>query len=477
MQRHGLLGIADSLELEQRLAEEAAGRLACGQLDLDGRERDQRVEEVDAGRQPLERGHAHRPRLLPAPEQEQRVRRVAAQEVAVHGLEAGGLGGLDPRRCDRDGFLVPAGQLEDRGQVGVDAEELVEVAELLGHRPSVGQHRQGRLRVGPPAERDPERRRGVQLPAARRRIARPGDPDRVARESIGLGERAFEHEHLRQSGDDGRARRGRRRGNEIDCTTPGGERALRVPGDPAELGQPVVDETEPDPVAASVRGCDRRIEVGGSADRPTGSERRLGRARVHLGRWQHRRVAPASTAVARRARRSRCRRRSPARAPPARRAAHRSRRRHRPRRSRHFAPRPGRERSGSGAWRRTAGLRVLARPRRDGGCASTAAGRPRSPGRRARGGAPGPHRPRGRTRTRWPRRGRAARSASRTPSPRRGPWDDRGGPLVSVGLERFGDRCQVRSLQRPPGRGQQAQHPSRLRRAGADPREDQILER
>ena len=77
VERHGLLGIANGLELEQRLTQQSAGALAGRHLDLDGRQRHQRVEEVDAGRQPLERGRAHRPRLLPAAEQEQRIRRVA----------------------------------------------------------------------------------------------------------------------------------------------------------------------------------------------------------------------------------------------------------------------------------------------------------------------------------------------------------------------------------------------------------------
>ena len=71
----------------------------------------------------------------------------------------------------------------------------------------------------------------------------------------------------------------------------------------------------------------------------------------------------------------------------------------------------------------------------------------------------------------------AARSASRTPSPWRGPLDDRGGPLVASDLERLGDGGDRGPRQRPTGRGQQAQHAPGLGRADGHPGEDQVLER
>ena len=153
--------------------------------------------------------------------------------------------------------------------------------------------------------------------------------------------------------------------------------------------------------------------------------------RVELGRWQHRRVAPASTAVPRR---------------DAGRAAGGDRQLERPSSSSGASIAAAASAAAIAAWRTATGSRdgpevmhgderlvdrALARPPRDGGSASTAAGRPRSPGRRARAAERQPvivladeavldasSRP-------W------ARSASRTPSPRRGPCDDRGGPLVS----------------------------------------------
>jgi hypothetical protein len=81
---------------------------------------------------------------------------------------------------------VAAGQVEHGREVGVHPEQLVEVALLLGHAAGVGEHRDGALRVGAPAQRDAERGRGVQLPADRRWIAAPGDPDGVPGQPLGL---------------------------------------------------------------------------------------------------------------------------------------------------------------------------------------------------------------------------------------------------------------------------------------------------
>src|SRR4029078_4127391 len=89
MQWDSELGLAYGLELEERLAEQPPGGLACGELDLDGRQGHQYVEEVDAAREPLERGRAHRSSLIPAPEQEQRVGGVAAEHVAVDRVKPG----------------------------------------------------------------------------------------------------------------------------------------------------------------------------------------------------------------------------------------------------------------------------------------------------------------------------------------------------------------------------------------------------
>ena len=156
-----MLGVADRLELEQQLAEQPAGELARVGLDLDDREAVDRVHERHPARAPLEGRRAQRARLGPAPELEQRVGGVAAQEVAVHRLEARPPRRLDALVRDVDRLLAPADEVEDRREVGVDPEQLVVVAHLLGQAERLAQERDACLGVLAPAERHAERRRRV----------------------------------------------------------------------------------------------------------------------------------------------------------------------------------------------------------------------------------------------------------------------------------------------------------------------------
>ena len=90
----------------------------------------------DPDGQPGHRPGAHRPGLRPAPEHEQRVGHVAGQEVAVDRLEADPLGVLDRGIRDVDRLGPPADEVEDRGQVGPDAEQRLGVVE--GGRADLG---------------------------------------------------------------------------------------------------------------------------------------------------------------------------------------------------------------------------------------------------------------------------------------------------------------------------------------------------
>ena len=179
----------------------------------------------------------------------------------------------------------------------MDAEQLIEVAESLGHRTCLGQGGQGRFRVGPPAERHAERGRRVQLPAPGGWIAGAGDADRLASQLLRLRERPLEHQELRQARHDGRAGDRRRRRDEIDGAASCRERALGIAGRSPELGQTVVQQPEPDAVAAAVRRADGRVEIGSRSDRAPGCECRLGRPGIELGRREDGRIAPAATAL------------------------------------------------------------------------------------------------------------------------------------------------------------------------------------
>ena len=167
-----------------------------------------------------------------------------------------------------DRLLVPSGEVEHGRQVGVDPEQLVEVAELLGHRARLAQHRDRVLGVGAPAQRDAERRRRVQLRRACRRRATPRHPD--ARR----GPASRPRRRCRRASASGPARHARsralaRRGarHELHGTTPRGQRALEVAGAAKELAEPIVDEAEPSPVPARIRAGDRGLEVGRGPER------------------------------------------------------------------------------------------------------------------------------------------------------------------------------------------------------------------
>ena len=243
MQRDGLLGIAHGLELEQRLTQQPPGRLAGGQLDLDGRERDERVEEVDPGRQPLERGHALRPGLLPAPEQEQRIRGVAAQEVAVDRLQPGRASRGDALEGNGHRLLVPARRGPARWsgwrRRGTARRDPRGVSAMRRASVSIATAASGSARQ--PSD-TPRVVVACSSQMAAGGLAGAGDADGVAGELLGDGERALQHPELGQPGHDRGARDRRRRRDELHRAPSSGDRALGIAGHPPELAEPVVDQ-------------------------------------------------------------------------------------------------------------------------------------------------------------------------------------------------------------------------------------------
>ena len=160
--RHRVLGVADRLELEQHLAEQPAGELAGVGLDLDDRQAVDRVDEGDPAGLHSRAVALSALRLRPAAEQEQRIRGIAAEEVAVDRLEARPPGRLDALVRDVDRLLPPADEVEDRREVRVDPEQLVVVAGILGASAArLAQERDAGLGIVAPAERHAERRRRV----------------------------------------------------------------------------------------------------------------------------------------------------------------------------------------------------------------------------------------------------------------------------------------------------------------------------
>ena len=162
MGRHRELRVLDGLDRQQHLAEQSAGRFAGAHRHLEGGQRQERREEPDADRVPAQGVQAEPPALRPAAQEEQRVGRVGPQEVAVDGGLAGPLGLGDPLVGDRDRLVAPAEQIQDRGQVGVHAEQIVEMAELRGLVARLAQHPDGRLGVFAPGVGDGQGARRVQ---------------------------------------------------------------------------------------------------------------------------------------------------------------------------------------------------------------------------------------------------------------------------------------------------------------------------
>src|SRR5216117_522339 len=98
----------------------------------------------------------------PASEEVERVGGVRPEEVAVDRLQPGPPRRLDPLEGNLDGLAAPADEVENSRQVGVDAEQLVEVTALLRPRPRLAEEGDARLGLVAPAEADTESRRGVE---------------------------------------------------------------------------------------------------------------------------------------------------------------------------------------------------------------------------------------------------------------------------------------------------------------------------
>ena len=273
------------LELEHRPAELASRALAGLGLDLDHRELDGRGQEVDPGREPVERRDASARASVQRPSRYSDSDDVAAQEVAVDGLEPGLPGVLDASIRDLD-RLRPAGR---PGRAPSSGWRMIRNSSSGRRAPRRHARPRGAARWLPrdraPAERHAEGRRRVDVLFARRRIARPGDADRLPGQPLGLGEGAVEHQQL------GQARRG-------PAPAPGvalarhelhgaasGLRSRHPDRRPpaGTVGEPVVEQAQPDAIAASVERP-RSPPRGRRGARAVGRPRRRPRQRGPGGR-------------------------------------------------------------------------------------------------------------------------------------------------------------------------------------------------
>ena len=480
--RHAVLRVADGLELEQELAEQPAGVLAGARLDLDDRQAVDRVDERDAGRAPLEGRRAQRPRLRPATEQEQRVRGVAPQEVAVDGLEAGPTGRLDPLVGDLHRLLAPADEVEDGRQVGVDAEQLVVVAGLLGQRPRLA--RAARRRTpGRRPSRATRRASSSRGPAGLDRPAPHASATRIASRASRSASENVPSSILTWAS----AARTVARSTVGSAGTRATARSSAA--------------TAPSLSPAARRYRPSRSWSSPSAVRSRRSSSALITVSMYAAARAGRPAAKAASAARIRSgagsdRRRRRRRRSPAGAAPAARAVRTDRRQRELERGRAspgrvdgLGPAGRRDRPPRGP-RRSRGPRASARPRRVG---MGRRGRRRGPGGGGGAGPAGGPPTTARPTSSWrkstpvsptsmmpcstPSASPAVRSASIGPSPRRGRLDERGGSRRSaVSSYAAATSASSDGRQRPAGRCEQAEHPPALGRSEREAGDDEVLE-
>ena len=223
--------------------------------------------------------------MVPAAEQEQRVRPVAAQEVAVGRLLALRSRLLDPGHRHVDGLASPAEQVQCRREVRRSPEDVVETAELLGDLTGLAEQRDARFGVLAPGPRDAQGADRVALLAPRRWADRAGHLDGFAAELLGLAEHPLEHPDLGERGEDERPLAGRFGRDQLQRPPMCDVRAILVAGRPAISPETLVEHRQGHPVRALVEPGDRRLGERGGADRARVGERGVGRPRQQAG-WR-----------------------------------------------------------------------------------------------------------------------------------------------------------------------------------------------
>ncbi len=139
------------------------------------------------------------------------------------------------------------------------------------------------LRIAAPGHRHPERGGGVDLLFAGHRLAGAGDPDRLLRQALPLGEDAVEHPEPGQRGEHLGTLGARLPRDELDRPASRQDRAGRVAGGTSHVGQPLVQQPESDPIPARIQAGGGRLQVGRGSRRPPDRVGRLGGTDLELG--------------------------------------------------------------------------------------------------------------------------------------------------------------------------------------------------
>ena len=285
--RDGELRVLDRLHGEQQLPQQPSGGLAGVHRDLDRGQVEQRREEPDPHRVPAERVQAQPAALLPAAHEEERLGRVGPQEVAVHRSLTLALGFGDAFVGDRDRLLATTEQVQDGGQVGVHAEQIVQAAERGGLVACPQQHLDRRLGFVTPGLGHGQRARGVEQFLARRFADFAGHFHGFEGVLLGLGEDALEHPELRQGTEDARPGRGGLAGDQIDRALVSRERSLVVAGGAPVAAQPLHHQAQGQSLVGIVQGRRRGFAIGLGPGRIAGGERGLGGPHVQVRERRH----------------------------------------------------------------------------------------------------------------------------------------------------------------------------------------------
>ena len=143
----------------------------------------------------------------------------------------------------------------------------------------------------------------MDLLGPRERLAGARHPDRLPRQALGLREDAFEHPEPGERREDLGPLRARFSGDQLDRAPGRHDRARRITGGATHVGEPFVQQSQPDSVPASVQSGGGGLEIRRGTRRPPDGVGGLGRPDLQLGDVDRGEIALPARARGRRDRR------------------------------------------------------------------------------------------------------------------------------------------------------------------------------